>query len=120
MEDINVIIAVLATETSAQHVTRGWPRADAADVMPLIALQLAGESCTARYDDAAYLMETEYYLRVFARDPAQCDRVAREACRCMAGLGYQRVFAAEEATAAVHQRIGRYRKVWHTERMDEA
>ena len=38
MEDVNVIIAVLATETSAQHVTRGWPAADAADLMPLIAL----------------------------------------------------------------------------------
>ena len=65
-------------------------------------------------------METEYDLRVFARDPALADQVDKEACLCMQGLGYQRVFAAEEATAAVFQRMGRYRKIWQTERMDEA
>ena len=120
MEDVNSIIRALAAVTSAQHVTRGWPAADAEDVEPLIALRLASESCTARYDDRAYLMETEYDLRVFARDPAQADTVAEEATLCMQSLGYQRIFAAEEASAAMHQRIGRFRKIWHTERMNEA
>ncbi len=120
MEDVNNIIGALAAETAAQHITRGWPAAETADMLPVIALRLASESCTARYDDQAYLMETEYELRVFARDPALADQVAKEACLCMLRLGYQRIFAAEEATAAMFQRIGRYRKVWQTERMNEA
>lgn len=119
MENVNSIIGALAAETSAQHITRGWPAAETAELLPVIALWLASESCTARYDDQAYLMETEYNLRVFAHDPAQADRVAQEACLCMQGLGYQRVFAAEEATAAVFQRMARYRKTWQTERMKE-
>lgn len=120
MEDVNSIIGALAAATAAQHITRGWPLADAADLVPLIALRLASESCTARYDDRAYLMETEYDLRVFAHNPAQADTVAEEARLCMQKLGYERVFAAEESSAAMHQRIGRYRKHWETERMDEA
>lgn len=120
MEDVRTIIGALAAATSARHVTRGWPAADAAEQEPLIALRLASESCTARYDDAAYLMETEYDLRVFARDPAQADTVAEEARLCMHALGYQRVFTAEETSAAMHQRICRFRKSWHTERMNEA
>ena len=120
MEDVNTIIGALAAATSAQHITRGWPAADTAELEPIIVLRLASESCTARYDDAAYLMETVFDLRVFARDPAQADLVAEEARQCMHALGYQRVFTAEEATAAMHQRISRYLKSWHTERMNEA
>ena len=120
MEDVNRIIGALSAATAAQHVTRGWPSAEATELMPLIALRLASESCTARYDDEAYLMETEYDLRVFAHDPAQVDSVAEEARLCMEQLGYQRVFTAEETTAAVHQRMSRYRKSWQRERMDEA
>ena len=90
MEDVNRIIRALAGETSAQHVTRGWPLEEAAALVPLIVIRLASESCTARYDDQAYLMETEYELRVFARDPAQADTVAEEARLCMQALGYQR------------------------------
>ena len=120
MEDVNNIIRALAVETSAQHITRSWPAADAAVLEPIIVLRLASESCTARYDDAAYLRETEYALRVFARDPAQADTVAEEARLCMHALGYQRVFTAEETSAAMHQRICRFRKSWHTERMNEA
>lgn len=120
MEDVNSIIGALAAQTSAQHITRGWPAAEAAELLPVIVLRLASESCTARYDDQAYLMETEYDLRVFARNPALADQVDKEACLCMQALGYQRTFAAEEATAAVFQRMGRYCKIWQTERMDEA
>ncbi|MBQ8149048.1 MAG: hypothetical protein IJ041_00880 [Clostridia bacterium] len=119
MEDVNRIIRALAGETSAQHVTRGWPLEEAAALVPLIVIRLASESCTARYDDQAYLMETEYELRVFARDPAQADTVAEEARLCMQAQGYQRVFTAEETTAAMHQRVCRFRKCWETERMDE-
>ena len=117
MEDVTTLIRALAAATSAQHITRGWPAAEATGLEPVIVLRLASESCTARYDDAAYLMETEYDLRVFTRDPAQADTVAEEVRQCMLGLGYQRVFAAEETSAAMHQRIGRFRKTWHTERM---
>ena len=120
MEDVNNIIGALAAATAAQHITRGWPAAETAELLPAIALRLASESCTARYDDQAYLMETEYDLRVFARDPVLADQVDKEACLCMEALGYQRTFAAEEATAAVFQRLSRYRKVWQTERMNQA
>lgn len=119
MEDVNNIIRTLAVETSAQHITRSWPAADAVDLEPIIVLRLASESCTARYDDVAYLMETVYELRVFARDPAQADAVAEEARLCMHGLGYQRVFTAEETSAAMHQRMSRFSKSWQTERMIE-
>lgn len=119
MEDVNTIIRVLAAATSAQHVTRGWPAADATGLEPVIALRLASETCIARYDDVAYLMETVYDLRVFARDPAQADAVAEEARLCMHGLGFQRVFTAEETSAAMHQRMGRFSKSWQTERMIE-
>ena len=35
MEDVNSIIGSLAAATSAQHVTRGWPAADAVELEPL-------------------------------------------------------------------------------------
>ncbi|MBE5801693.1 MAG: hypothetical protein E7319_05325 [Clostridiales bacterium] len=120
MEEIDKILGALASGTDARHVTRGWPGAEAEELLPLIAVQLAGESCTARYDDVAYLMETEWYLRVFAADPAQADSIGRQAGMLMHELGYEPVFAHEEATARVHQCIRRYRKTWETERMDEA
>ncbi len=116
METIDQIIGALARGTSARHITRGWPLAE--DVLPVIAIRLSRESCTARYDDAAYLMETEYDLRVFARDAAQADTIAREACQCMAQMGFERTFAAEEPSAAVHQHMSRYQKT--SERMNEA
>ncbi len=119
METMETIIGALAQATDARHVTRGWPKAEAAEWTPLIAVQLAGESCTMHCDDAAYLMETELYLRIFDQKPAAVDRVARQAEACMAALGFAQVFAHEETDRQMHQRVCRYRKTWNKERMDE-
>ena len=35
MEDVNNIIGALAAETAAQHITRGWPAAETADMLPV-------------------------------------------------------------------------------------
>lgn len=119
METMETIIGALRKATDARHVTRGWPEAEAVDWTPIIAVQLAGESCTMRYDDAAYLMETELYLRIFDAEPGNVDRVARQAETCMAALGFAPVFAHEETDRQMHQRVCRYQKTWTKERTDE-
>ena len=90
-------------------VTRGWPKREA--VLPCVAVVLAGERCAERRDDAEYLTEVLFYLRVFARTAEAVDALAPSIRQAMANLGYERDFAWEDADEHGHYRAERYRAV---------
>lgn len=99
----------LAEVEGVRCVTRGWPEAFAADTLPCVALQLAGEQGSDFRDGQEYITQREYYVRVFARQTAALDTLAAKVKQRMEALGYARVFLWEDFSAEVKQTVMRYR-----------
>ena len=92
--DPAAVARALTKIDGVKTVTRGWPKKP--DALPCIAVALSGESTAMACDDASYLTEVEYYIRVFAQKRTECDRIANEADDVLAALGYTRTFAWED------------------------
>lgn len=88
-------------------VTRGWPKET--DTLPCIAVALAGSATADRRDDARYLTEMEYYVRIFAATQGAADALAERVEVAMATLGYEQTFAWEDSSSEVRQLAMRYK-----------
>ena len=90
-------------------VTRGWPKDFAS--LPCVAVSLAGESKIDRRDDRAYLIEVEYYLRVFTDTNKQMDALLGSVDNAMEAIGYEQSFFWGEDDATMKQTVLRYKTI---------
>ncbi|MEG0901696.1 MAG: hypothetical protein RSG96_06220 [Clostridia bacterium] len=100
--------ALLAV-AGAVMVATAWPKGFGA--LPCVLVQLAGERGADRRDDAVYLVQLEWYVRVFARKREQdllplCGRV----CAAMEALGYEHIFRWDDDSAEVCPVVFRFVK----------
>lgn len=102
------IVAALTLIPDVSKAHRGWPKSF--EQIPCIAVAEAGNTPTDFRDDAEYLTELEYYIRVFAVKAEQIDAIASAVEDTMLGLGYTRSFSWEDDSADVRQKVMRYRK----------
>lgn len=103
------VVQALGNVTGVAAVTRGWPKREAA--LPCVAVVLAGERRGESRDDAEYLTEIVFYIRIFARTAESVDALAPSIRQAMEDLGYERDFAWEDAEERGHYRAERYRAV---------
>ncbi len=103
------IAAALGGLDSVARVTRGWPTDGAA--LPCVAVALASGTPAAYRDDAEYLTELVYYVRIFCATPPECDAVAADVHGVMTTLGYLKDFSAEAFGAETCQLSTRYKKI---------
>ena len=108
-EETGRVIQAISGLEGVAAVTQGWPKREA--VLPCVAVVLAGERGAERRDDAEYLTEVIFYLRIFARTAEGTDALAPSIRRTMADLGYERDFAWEDADERGHYRAERYRAI---------
>lgn len=91
-----------------KSVVRGWPKA--AEKLPCIAVNLAEESVRDYRDDARYLMEVEYYIRLFTAQAIQADALRDAIDDAMLGLGYRLTLAWDDDSDQIRLSLFRYRK----------
>lgn len=90
-------------------VTRGWPKDFVR--LPCAAVSLASDNAADHRDDARYLTELEFYIRVFGDTNRQVDTVLPQINQAVEGLGYERTFLWEETDGSIRQTVLRYRIV---------
>lgn len=108
--DAPQIIAALATIPDVKAAHRGWPKN--LETFPSIVLTEAGNAPADYRDDAEYLTELEYYIRIFAVKAEQIDAIANAVEDEMRGLGYTRTFCWEDDSAEIRQKVMRYKKTF--------
>ena len=107
--EAEIIATALGNLLSVALVTRGWPTDQAA--LPCVAVALASGTPDDYRDDAEYLTELVYYVRIFCATPPECDAVAADVHAVMTGLGYMKDFASEDFGGDVCQLSTRYKKI---------
>jgi len=86
MNETNKIAEALAQLSGVAGVTRGWPRQTAA--LPCIAVGLTEQNTADTRDDAAYLTQHVYGIRIFAATMGGCDTLGEAVIPAMQTLGY--------------------------------
>lgn len=104
-EDTRILTALGGIEGA--DVVTAWPREPG--LIPVVMLTLAGESAADRRDDRIYLIEYEYYVRVFAAKAADLRRVRAAVDDVMDSLGYACVLRWDEPGDGWRQTAMRYR-----------
>jgi len=80
------IAGALAQIQGIGSVTRGWPKQTAK--LPCAAVGLDDESVADIRDNAAYLIQRVYGIRVFAATMSACDETGESITAAMEALGY--------------------------------
>ena len=86
MNESGTIAEALAQIAGVASVTRGWPRQTAA--LPCIAVGLDDQSTADTRDNAAYITQHTYSVRVFAQTMSGCDALQEAVADTMTALGY--------------------------------
>ncbi len=89
------------------RVSPVWPEDWAA--LPCAVVSEASNRPVARYDGKERLTEVSYYVRVFAERAAELAEISSAVDDAMLALGYLRQMAHEDDSAAIRQRVLRYR-----------
>jgi hypothetical protein len=80
------IAQTLAQIEGIGSVTRGWPKQTAK--LPCAAVGLDDESAADTRDNAVYLVQRVYGIRVFAATMSACDAIGESITAAMEALGY--------------------------------
>lgn len=102
------LMAALRTVPGVQSVVRGWPKAR--ERLPCIAVNLAAESVIDHRDDQRYLMEVEYYVRLFTAQATQADAMRDAIDDVMLAQGYELTLAYDDDSEQIRMSVFRYRK----------
>ncbi|MDD3410517.1 MAG: hypothetical protein PHY12_06875 [Eubacteriales bacterium] len=102
------ILSALRALEGVKLVATNWPKA--LDTTPCVLLMQAGESAADYRDDAEYLTEIEWYVRVFCKKDEQQRTLCRAVHEAMEALGYRRTFRWDEGAADVRQTVFRFMK----------
>jgi hypothetical protein len=102
-------VAALGAIPDVAKAHRGWPKSF--EQLPCIAVSEAGNAPADFRDDAEYMTELEYFIRVFAARAEQTDTISSAVEDAMLGLGYTRSFSWDDDSADVRQKALRYRKI---------
>ena len=89
-----------------QSLSSSWPNDETA--FPAIVVDLASDQTADRRDDQPYLVELQYYVRLFARSKDELRQLMPAVDTRMAAIGYERVFRFEQNDANVKQWVTRY------------
>lgn len=108
MNEANQIAAALAGIAGVASVTRGWPRQAAK--LPCIAVGLTEQSIADTRDNAVYLLQRTYGIRVFAQTMTACDALQAPIIAAMQGLGYQ-LERTQEAEGEIAQQKLTFQKL---------
>lgn len=106
-DDKTRIRAALVAIPGVKRVLPAWP--EDWQQIPTIVISEAGNMPADNRDDLEYVTELEYYIRVFAARASEIADIASAADDAMVGLGYERTISWEDDSAAVHQKVMRYR-----------
>lgn len=100
-----MIKSALEDISKLKSVSSEWP--DEKALYPAIVVALASEINDDYRDDAPYLMEMEYYVRIFDTDKTKkrMRAVLEEADQRMAAIGYRRISRVEQNMPRVNQWI---------------
>lgn len=85
-----------------------WPATKAK--LPCIVVTEAGNTPIDHRDDREYIIELEYYVRVFSNTPGEQAKIASDVDDAMKALGYSRTFSWEDDGAEVRQKVLRYKQ----------
>lgn len=99
----------LAGIPSLKALCSSWP--DDKTKYPAIVVDLAADQSSDFRDDRPYLVELEYYIRIFDTDPTKkrMRAVLAEVDTRMEALGYTRTFRFEQNENNVKQWVTRYK-----------
>lgn len=106
--EIEPLMAALRTVPGVQSVVRGWPKAK--EKLPCIAVNLASEVVLDYRDDRRYLMEVEFYLRLFTAQATQADALRDAIDDLMLSQGYELTMAYDDDSEQIRMSVFRYRK----------
>lgn len=104
--ELGRVKAALRSIQGALQVYTNWPKSF--DALPCVLLTQAGESPADFRDDAEYLTEIEWYVRVFGSQETPHRAICKAVQETMTALGYQRTFRWDEGAADVRQTVFRF------------
>jgi hypothetical protein len=108
MSDRTTIKNALKDIPGLGSISGTWPTAKSK--FPAIVVGLVSRKNTDRRDDQAYLVESEYYVRIFAYDSDVVDDLFDAVKTRMEAIGWELTYSFEQNVEGALQMICRYSK----------
>ena len=108
MSDRKTIKNALKDIPGLGSISGSWPTAKSK--FPAIVIGLASRQNTDRRDDQAYMVEIEYYVRIFAYDADTVDDLFDAVKTRMEAIGWELTYSFEQNAEGALQMITRYTK----------
>ena len=102
-----MILEALEPIPGLRYVGDSYPEGEAET--PLIVVELASDRVEKYAGDKPYLVEMEYYLRIYGTEKKTMRRILAEADARMADIGYRRTFRYEGNSADIKLWTTRYK-----------
>jgi len=106
--EIPLLIGLFQAIEGVARVTEGWPLDF--KKLPCIAIEEASNIPARFADDAEYMTEIEYYIRVFTLKSEERRTMADAVDDIMTGQGYTRSFAYDSNEPDIRYKALRYNK----------
>lgn len=101
------ILTALEACKGARSICRGWP--ESFELLPCIAVSEASNQVERFYSTDEYILEAEYYVRLFTKKAKEGDSLAIEVEELLKGIGFDRTFTYEDDNENIRQRLMRFR-----------